>query len=199
MDRRVVCFIVAVGMLLLSSSLFVLPHAADPTYRHAVHAADAADTDRTATVAYATLSPATQAAFDDARSTDGVLVERTADPAFEAGRVVVVRGDDRFLVRTTRGPASTTLVWLKQSLTTFGVALCGAAGVSIREGRRDGTSPPLWFAFVGLGALWFASTGIGTAQGAVLLLVVVAAQFAALWWGVATATGTVVPRPLADD
>jgi hypothetical protein len=137
--------------------------------------------------------------FDAARSADGVVVERTADPAFEVGRVVVTTDEGRYVVATVREPPSTAVRWLKQALTTFGVVLFAVAGVALRGGGDRTEELPVGFAVVGLGAVVAAATGVHPAEAAVLLAAVVVAQFVALWWAVAAATGRIVPRPLADD
>lgn len=194
MDRFPLAFTVVAGALLLASPLYVLPHAASPTYRHAVQTADPGGGD----VAYTALSPDARETLDAARSGDGVVVVRTDDPAFDPGVTAVTDGERRYLVRTVAEPPSTALRWLRQSLTTFGAVLLGVSGVAL---RTDDPSPalPVGFAAVGVGTVTAAVAGVGPVEGAGLLVVAVTAQFAALWWAVAAATGRLVPRPFADE
>jgi hypothetical protein len=196
MDRVPVACALVAAVLLVSSPLYVLPHASSPAYRHTVQQAAGGGA---AATAYADLPARARRTFDAARSAGGAAVERTTDPAFEVGRTVVATADGRYVVATVREPPSTALRWLKQSLTTFGAVLFAVAGVALR-GDGDRTARlPVGFAVVGLGAVVAAAAGVRPAEGTALLVAVVGTQFVALWWAVAAATGRIVPRPLTDD
>ncbi|QIB72952.1 hypothetical protein GL213_00125 [Halogeometricum borinquense] len=197
MDRFVLAFTLLIGVLLVASPLYILPHATVSSYRYTIQSVD--EDVETAPVVYSNLPQSAQNTFDSARSTDGVVVKQTTDPAFEPGRSVVTDGDEQYVVRTVREPPSTVLRWLRQALVTFGVVLCCSVGVTLRDGADRRTGPPIGFAVVGFGAVITAVTGVGTGAGAVLLLTVVIAQFAALWWAVATATGRIVPQPIIGE
>jgi hypothetical protein len=196
MDRfPVACSLVA-AVLLVSSPLYVLPHASSPAYRHTVQPVDGGGAAATPS---GDLPERARRTFDAARSADGSVVERTTDPAFEVGRAVVTTETGRYVVATVREPPSTAVRWLKQALTTFGVVLFAVAGVALRGDGDRAETLSVGFAVVGLGAVVAAATGVRPAEAAVLLAAVVVAQFVALWWAVAAATGRIVPRPLADD
>jgi hypothetical protein len=196
MDRfPLACSLVA-AVLLVTSPLYVLPHASSPAYRHTVQPVDGGGATATP---YADLPARARQTFDAAQSADGTVVERTTDPAFEVGRAVVATGDGRYVVATVREPPSTAVRWLKQALATFGVVLFAVAGVALRDDDDRTARLPVGFAVVGLGAVGAATTGVHPAEATVLLAAVVGAQFVALWWAVAAATGRIVPRPLADD
>ncbi|WP_242492862.1 hypothetical protein [Halogeometricum borinquense] len=138
MDRFVLAFTLLIGILLVASPLYILPHATMSSYRYTIQSVD--EDVETSPVVYSTLPQSAQNTFDSARSTDGVVVKQTTDPAFEPGRSVVTDGDEQYVVRTVREPPSTVLRWLRQALVTFGVVLCCSVGVTLRDGtdRRIG-------------------------------------------------------------
>ncbi|WP_231751445.1 hypothetical protein [Halogeometricum sp. CBA1124] len=89
MDRfPLACSLVA-AVLLVTSPLYVLPHASSPAYRHTVQPVDGGGATATP---YADLPARARQTFDAARSADGAVVERTTDPASKSGERSWPRG-----------------------------------------------------------------------------------------------------------